>query len=132
MGEPGATREGLMLAETYLMTTRGIPLIYYGDEIALAGAGDPDNRRDFPGGWPGDKHNAFTGEGRTKEEREVFGLVRIQGMSQPEVAQLLKVSVKTVQRRLNRSVVLLTEKLSDLGPPSGQTPPSATGETNGG
>jgi RNA polymerase sigma factor (sigma-70 family) len=67
-----------------------------------------------------------------EEDREVFSLVRIQGMSQPEVAQLLKVSVKTVQRRLNRSVVLLTEKLSDLGPSSGQTPPSAAGDTNGG
>jgi glycosidase len=58
------------------MTTRGIPLIYYCDEIALAGGNDPDNRRDFPGGWPGDKHNAFTGEGRTKEEREVFDHLR--------------------------------------------------------
>jgi glycosidase len=76
MGEPGATREGLMLALTFLMTTRGIPLIYYGDEIALAGGNDPDNRRDFPGGWPGDKHNAFTGEGRTKEERQVFDHLR--------------------------------------------------------
>jgi len=76
MGEPGATREGLMLAETYLMTTRGIPLIYYGDEIALAGAADPDNRRDFPGGWAGDPHNAFTSAGRTKEEGEVFNHLR--------------------------------------------------------
>ncbi|MEN3330865.1 MAG: neopullulanase [Blastocatellia bacterium] len=76
LGEPGATREGLMLALTFLMTTRGIPLIYYGDEIALAGAGDPDNRRDFPGGWPGDQHNAFTNEGRTKEERKVFDHLR--------------------------------------------------------
>jgi glycosidase len=76
MGEPGATREGLMLAATYLMTTRGIPLIYYGDEVALAGGNDPDNRRDFPGGWSGDRHNAFTNEGRSKEEREVFDHLR--------------------------------------------------------
>ncbi|MFL6215568.1 MAG: alpha-amylase family glycosyl hydrolase [Blastocatellia bacterium] len=76
MGEPNATREGLMLAATYLMTTRGIPLIYYGDEVALAGGNDPDNRRDFPGGWSDDKHNAFTKEGRTKEERKVFDHLR--------------------------------------------------------
>lgn len=49
-----------------------------------------------------------------EEEREVFSLVRIQGMSQPEVAKLLNVSVKTVQRRLNRGLLLLTEKLADL------------------
>ena len=48
------------------------------------------------------------------EEREVFSLVRIQGMSQPDVAKLLDVSVKTVQRRLNRGLLLLTEKLADL------------------
>jgi len=67
-------------------------------------------------------------------EREVFSLVRIQGMSQPEVAKLLNISVKTVQRRLNRGLLLLTEKLADLQPPQAQdeeTPPGASGETNG-
>jgi glycosidase len=76
MSEPGATREGLMLAQTFLMTTRGIPLIYYGDEIAMKGGNDPDNRRDFPGGFPGDERNAFTNEGRTGEAREVFDHLR--------------------------------------------------------
>ncbi|HKP84979.1 MAG TPA: alpha-amylase family glycosyl hydrolase [Blastocatellia bacterium] len=76
MSEERATREGLMLAQTFLMTTRGIPLVYYGDEIAMEGKGDPDNRRDFPGGWPGDRRNAFTGEGRTGEQREVFDHLR--------------------------------------------------------
>ena len=51
-----------------------------------------------------------------EDEREVFSLVRIQGLSQTESAALLGVSVKTVQRRLNRSLVLLTSKLSDLRP----------------
>jgi glycosidase len=72
MSEPGATAQGLMLAQTFLMTTRGVPLIYYGDEIALQGGGDPDNRRDFPGGFAGDEHNAFTEQGRRADEREVF------------------------------------------------------------
>jgi RNA polymerase sigma-70 factor (ECF subfamily) len=49
-------------------------------------------------------------------EREVFDLVRIQGMTQPEAAQLLGISVATVKRRLNRSLQLLTEALSDLRP----------------
>jgi RNA polymerase sigma factor (sigma-70 family) len=56
-------------------------------------------------------------DGLPQEEREVFELVRIQGMTQAEVAQLLGVSSKTVQRRLNRSVLLLTESLADLRPP---------------
>ncbi|HRI15128.1 MAG TPA: alpha-amylase family glycosyl hydrolase [Verrucomicrobiota bacterium] len=69
---PGATPAGLKLAFTFLLTTRGIPLVYYGDEIALPGGGDPDNRRDFPGGWPEDSRNAFAREGRTPAEQEVW------------------------------------------------------------
>jgi neopullulanase len=51
---------------TFLMTTRGVPVIYYGTEIQMEGdkgKGDADLRKDFPGGWPGDSVNAFTGEG---------------------------------------------------------------------
>jgi RNA polymerase sigma factor (sigma-70 family) len=48
------------------------------------------------------------------DEREVFDLVRIQGMSQPEAAELLGVSAKTVQRRLVRCLTMLTEKIGDL------------------
>jgi RNA polymerase sigma-70 factor (ECF subfamily) len=51
-----------------------------------------------------------------EEEREAFDLVRIQGMMQVEVAQLLGVSVVTVRRRLNRGLVLLSERLADLRP----------------
>lgn len=51
-----------------------------------------------------------------EEVREVFDLIRIQGMTQPEAAELLQVSVRTVQRRLNSSIVLLTEQLADLSP----------------
>jgi RNA polymerase sigma-70 factor (ECF subfamily) len=50
------------------------------------------------------------------DEREVFSLVRIQGLAQTEVAELLGVSAKTIQRRLTGSLVLLTEKLADLRP----------------
>jgi len=50
------------------------------------------------------------------DEREVFSLVRIQGLTQTEVADLVGVSPKTVQRRLNRSLLLLTDTLGDLRP----------------
>jgi glycosidase len=79
MNEKGATREGLQLAFTALFTLRGIPLVYYGDEIAMPGAGDPDNRRDFPGGWPQDARSAFTRSGRTAEEQAVFAHVQTLG-----------------------------------------------------
>jgi glycosidase len=72
MNEPGATVTGLNLANTLIMTMRGTPQLYYGDEIAMRGGGDPDNRRDFPGGFPGDSHNAFTAEGRNAEEQTVY------------------------------------------------------------
>jgi RNA polymerase sigma-70 factor (ECF subfamily) len=51
-----------------------------------------------------------------EDEREVFGLVRIQGLTYAEAAPVLGVSAKTVQRRLNRSLVLLAEQLDDLRP----------------
>jgi len=76
MAEKGATIEGLKLAQTFLMTTRGTPLLYYGDELAMPGGADPDNRRDFPGGFPGDSRNAFTQAGRTPIENEVFDHLR--------------------------------------------------------
>ncbi len=48
------------------------------------------------------------------EEREVFDLLRIQGLTQAEAADVLGVSAKTVQRRLNRSLLLLAKELDDL------------------
>ncbi|MBC8089343.1 MAG: hypothetical protein H7Z40_18925 [Phycisphaerae bacterium] len=58
------------------MTIRGTPLIYYGDEIALAGGDDPDNRRDFPGSWRNDSRNAFEERGRTPAQQFVFAHVQ--------------------------------------------------------
>ena len=52
MGEPGATSTKLKLAFAVLLTMRGMPQLYSGDEIAMPGGNDPDNRRDFPGGFP--------------------------------------------------------------------------------
>lgn len=76
MNEKGATAEGLKLAFTFLLTARGTPMLYYGDEIAMPGGGDPDNRRDFPGGFSRDSRNAFEPAGRTPEEEAVFAHVR--------------------------------------------------------
>ena len=66
----------LMLAMSLLGTLRGIPQFYSGDEIAMPGGDDPDNRRDFPGGFPGDAQNAFTAAGRTAEQERVFSHLR--------------------------------------------------------
>jgi glycosidase len=55
-----------------LTTIRGTPLVYYGDEIAMPGGNDPDNRRDFPGGWREDPRNAFEPGGRTDVEQGVW------------------------------------------------------------
>lgn len=63
------------MAMSFLMTTRGIPQIYYGTEIGMTGnkdKGDGDIRHDFPGGWPGDSINAFTSKGRTSVQNEYF------------------------------------------------------------
>jgi glycosidase len=76
MSEPGANAAELQSAFTFLLTARGTPLVYYGDEIAMAGGGDPDNRRDFPGGFPGDARSAFEPQGRTAEEESVHARVR--------------------------------------------------------
>ncbi|HXG83095.1 MAG TPA: alpha-amylase family glycosyl hydrolase [Pyrinomonadaceae bacterium] len=72
MSLDGATIEGAMLHTAFLLLTRGIPQLYYGEELAMRGGDDPFNRADFPGGWAADKRNAFTKEGRTTEERKMF------------------------------------------------------------
>jgi Glycosidases len=79
MSEPGATIAGLKLADTFIMTTRGTPIIYYGDEIAMPGGGDPDNRRDFPGGFPDDARNAFNASGRNATENDVWNHLALLG-----------------------------------------------------
>lgn len=76
MNEKGATPAGLKLAYTFLLTTRGTPLLYYGDEIGLPGGGDPDNRRDFPGGWREDPRNAFEAAGRTADEQSIYSHIQ--------------------------------------------------------
>jgi glycosidase len=76
------------LMMTLLATSRGIPQIYYGSELGMKGnkdKGDADIRRDFPGGWPTDKQNAFIPngtknenlqEGRTAEQEAYFSFAK--------------------------------------------------------
>lgn len=66
-------------AMVFLLTTRGIPQIYYGTEILMTGdkgKGDGDLRKDFPGGWQGDTRNCFVENGRMALENEAFEFTR--------------------------------------------------------
>jgi glycosidase len=69
--------DSLMLKQALalLLTVNRIPQLYYGTEILMNGTKevtDGNVRKDFPGGFPGDQHNAFTKEGRTKAEQQMF------------------------------------------------------------
>jgi len=62
-------------AVTFLLTSRGIPQLYYGTELLMNGSKEGSDgyvRRDFPGGFPGDTVNAFTPEGRTPLQNEAW------------------------------------------------------------
>ena len=66
------------MALAWLLTFRGIPELYYGDEILMTGFTNPDGkvRLDFKGGWVGDSSNKFTREGRTQKENNIFDYIR--------------------------------------------------------
>jgi len=66
------------LGLTFLLTTRGIPQLYYGTELQFDSEGGDHGsiRMDFPGGWTGDAANAFVSSGRTKEQNEIFDYTR--------------------------------------------------------
>jgi glycosidase len=73
---PGSSPALARLHLAFTLALRGIPQLYYGDEIAMPGEGDPDNRRDFPGGFPGDTRRAFEPSGRTPEEQQTYAWTR--------------------------------------------------------
>lgn len=72
MSLQGATKEGAKLHIAFILATRGIPQLYYGEEILMTGGHDPDNRKDFPGGFSSNSADKFTKSGRTVEEQEMF------------------------------------------------------------
>ncbi len=69
MSLEGATTPGAMMHVAFVLSVRGIPQLYAGEEIAMEGKEDPDNRRFFPS-------RAFANEGRTPKEREMFDWTR--------------------------------------------------------
>ncbi|UFH54351.1 glycoside hydrolase family 13 protein [Spirosoma sp. KNUC1025] len=75
----GEDYEKYKIGLTWLLTTRGIPSMYYGTEILMKNFKDPSDaevRRDFPGGFPGDKENKFEAAGRNDRENNAFQFVR--------------------------------------------------------
>ena len=79
LSEIGDDLDKYKMGLTWLLTTRGIPSMYYGTEILMKNFKDPTDaevRRDFPGGWAGDKEDKFTAAGRSARENEAFDYVR--------------------------------------------------------
>lgn len=76
----GEDAEKLKMGLAFLLTTRGIPSIFYGTEILMSNKGFWGNhdklRSEFPGGWKDNPKNKFTAEGRTEAENEIFNYVR--------------------------------------------------------
>ena len=80
----------------FLLTTRGIPEIYYGTEVLMTGTkeeGDGRIRKDFPGGWPGDKIDQFSKAGRTDMQNEAWDYMQ-------KLLQWRKTSVAITQGKL--------------------------------
>jgi glycosidase len=76
--EIGEDFEKYKMGVGWLLTARGIPQFYYGNEVLMKGVSNPDGwvRLDFPGGWPGDRQNKFESSGRTAQENEAFNWVK--------------------------------------------------------
>lgn len=71
----GKDSTALKQAYALLLTMKRIPQLYYGTEVLMNGTKevtDGNVRKDFPGGFPGDTHNCFTREGRTRAENAMF------------------------------------------------------------
>jgi glycosidase len=80
ISEKNATPDLLRLATGITLTVRGTPQLYIGDEILMQGDGDPDNRRDFPGGFPGDAVNAFLPSGRNPGQARLHDFTAALGL----------------------------------------------------
>jgi len=76
LSEPGGSPARMKIAFGLITTMRGMPLIYYGDEIGMSAGNNSDNRSDFPGGFPGDTANAFAASGRTSQEEAMHAWVQ--------------------------------------------------------
>lgn len=75
----GNDLDAMKMAMAFLLTTRGIPQVYYGTELLMDGQehkGHGDIRKDFPGGWKSDTLNAFALEGRSEAQNELFSYMQ--------------------------------------------------------
>ena len=75
----GMDQDLYKLGITYILTTRGVPQIFYGSEILMTHTesnSHGDIRKDFPGGWEGDQINGFTGENLTEDEKAMQAFFR--------------------------------------------------------
>jgi glycosidase len=139
MSERGATIAGLKLANLFVLTTRGVPQLYYGDEIAMTGPDEPTARADFPGGFPGDKRNAFTKEGRTGEEREAFDFTRrmthlhteLQPLQRGELVNLLVSEQQYAYARKTKAGVVFVAINNDAKPATIEFDVRPSGLANG-
>ena len=96
LAEPGADPASLRLGFGLLATLRGTPQLYYGDEIGMKGGDDPDNRHDFPGGFPRDKADAFSQSGRTGSQESM----------EEWVSALFQLRARTPELKTGQLVVL--------------------------
>ena len=75
----GEDTDLVRMAVAYVLTMRGTPQIYYGTEILMNSPVERNDgliRSDFPGGWPGDRVNAFTGAGLTAAQQDMQAFIR--------------------------------------------------------
>lgn len=93
---PNATPALLRLGFGLIMTLRGMPELYAGDEIGMLGGVDPDNRRDFPGGFRGDAANAFTPAGRTTDQAAMHDWLAALGKLRAESPALQTGRMQTI------------------------------------
>lgn len=101
-------------AITYLLTTRGIPQIYYGTEILMTGDkanGDGYLRCDFPGGWKGDKTNCFIKEGRTDLQNEAYDFMKKMLLFRKDNEAICKGTMKHFS--INKGVYVYERKYND-------------------
>jgi glycosidase len=119
----GGDLSKLLMAEALVLTTRRVPHLYYGDEIAM-GAGtdriDRSIRADFPGGFPGDPVNAFLPEGRAGDAATVFKLdarlttfLRFQSFSQGQPAAAVTQGKLVIQDPKENSIYWRQRPLGD-------------------
>ncbi len=77
--QTGNSLDAYKMGLIFIMTTRGIPQLYYGSEIVMEGdksLGDGRLRDDFPGGWPGDTKSVIAGTGLSEQEKEALDFTK--------------------------------------------------------